>query len=151
MKKKNPLFCKNVLIYTINKTYMVQEIIISKFSCNLKIMSRYSFLEPQPDSALYIILKDGILRFTSFNITSKQGIYFTLSGVYRLIVHETYEGIISFMTIYSPYQDSTWDIRSNITLRLQEFSRALPSGTPSGEGVYWTLYPSSRPYMDTIY
>ena len=53
--------------------------------------------------------------------------------------------------IYCPYQDSTRDIRSNIPLRLQEFPRASPSGTPSGEGVYLTVYPSSRPNTDTIY
>ena len=51
--------------------------------------------------------------------------------------------------IYCPYQDSTRDIRSNIPLRLQEFPWALPLGTPSGEGVYLTAYPSPCPNMDT--
>ena len=32
---------------------MVLEIIISKFSCTLKMMSRNTFLEYQPDSASY--------------------------------------------------------------------------------------------------
>ena len=36
-------------------------------------------------------------------------------------------------------------------LRLQEFPRALPSGTPSGGGVYFTVYPSSRPNTDTVF
>ena len=53
--------------------------------------------------------------------------------------------------ISCPYEDSTRDIQSNITLRLQEFPRALPSGTPSGQGVYLTVYPSSRHNTDTIY
>ena len=26
----------------------------------------------------------------------------------------------------------------------------LPSGTPSGKGLYLTVYPSSRPNMDTV-
>ena len=35
-------------------------------------------------------------------------------------------------------------------LRLQELPPALPLGTPSGEGVYLTVYPSSRPNTDTV-
>ena len=74
----------------------------------------------------YIILKDGLLRFYSVNITSKQGVYFTVHslGVHRLIVNKTYEGNIRFMTvkiIYCPYEDSTWDIQSNIPNCFQEF------------------------------
>ena len=52
--------------------------------------------------------------------------------------------------IYCPYLDLTRDIRSNIPLCLQEFPWALPSGTPSGKGVYLTVYPESRPNTDTI-
>ena len=37
----------------------------------------------------------------------------------------------------------------NIPLHLQEFSCALPLGTPSGKGANLTVYPSSRPNMDT--
>ena len=51
--------------------------------------------------------------------------------------------------IYCLYFDLTRDIRSNKPLRLQDFPRASPSGTPSGEGVYLTVYPSSRPNTDT--
>ena len=36
------------------------------------------------------------------------------------------------------------------TLCLQEFPRALPAGTPSGKGVYLTVYLSSRLYTDTV-
>ena len=36
---------------------MVLEIIIIKFSCILKIMSRNTFPKPQPDSASYACLK----------------------------------------------------------------------------------------------
>ena len=78
---------------------------------------------------------------------------YTAKGVYRLNVNETYKGIISFMIvkmIYCPYKDSTRDIRSNIALQLQEFPRALPFGTSSGEGVYLTKYPSSRPITNTV-
>ena len=52
--RKNTFFCKHVLIYTINNISMVLEIIIIKFSCILKMMSRNTFPEPQPDSASYI-------------------------------------------------------------------------------------------------
>ena len=44
--------------------------------------------------------------------------------------------------IYCLYQDSNRDIPSNIP---------LTPGTPSGKGFYLTVYPSSRPNMDTIY
>ena len=52
--------------------------------------------------------------------------------------------------IYCPYEDSTRDIQSNIPLCLQELPWALPSETPSGEGVYFSVYPSSRPNTDTV-
>ena len=42
-------------------------------------------------------------------------------------------------------------MRSNIPLCLQEFPWALPSGTPIGEGLYLTVYPTSRPNTDTNY
>ena len=44
--------------------------------------------------------------------------------------------------------DSGYTIKYN--LYLQEFPRASPSGTPSGKGLYLTVYPSSRPITDTI-
>ena len=42
---------------------MVLEIIIIKFSCILKMMSRNTFPEPQPDSASYIVF-DRLIYFT---------------------------------------------------------------------------------------
>ena len=48
--RKNTFFLKNVLLYTINNISKVLEIIIIKFSCILKTMSRNTFPEPQPDS-----------------------------------------------------------------------------------------------------
>ena len=48
--KKN---CKNILLYSITNISMIWEIIISKLSCILKIMSRNTFSEPQPDIASY--------------------------------------------------------------------------------------------------
>ena len=53
MMKKHIFFCNNVLLYTINNLSMVLEILISKFSYSLKIISRITFPEPQPDSASY--------------------------------------------------------------------------------------------------
>ena len=50
-EEKHIFFCNNVLLYTINNISMVLKIIISKFSCILKMMSRNTFPEPQPDSA----------------------------------------------------------------------------------------------------
>ena len=41
---------------------MVLEIIITKFSCVLKIMSRNNFPEPQPDSASYADKTDAAQR-----------------------------------------------------------------------------------------
>ena len=52
--------------------------------------------------------------------------------------------------IYCSYQDSNQYIRSNIPLGLKEFPWASPSGTPSGEGVYLTVYPMSCPNTDTV-
>ena len=52
--RKKTFFCKNVLLYNINNKYMVLEIIISKFPWILKIMSRNTFPELQPDSASYV-------------------------------------------------------------------------------------------------
>ena len=52
--------------------------------------------------------------------------------------------------IYCLYKDSTRDVRSHIFLRLRQFPWASPSGTPSDEGVYLTIYPSSCPNTDTI-
>ena len=51
--RKKYFFCKNVVLNTINTTSMVLEIIINKFSCILKMMSRNTFPEPQADSASY--------------------------------------------------------------------------------------------------
>ena len=33
----------------------------------------------------------------------------------------------------------------------KEFPQDSPSGTPSGKGLYLTIYPSSRPNTDTVY
>ena len=53
--RKNKSFCNHVLIYTLNNVSMVLEIIIIKFSCIFKMMSRNTFPEPQPDSASYSV------------------------------------------------------------------------------------------------
>ena len=45
---------------------------------------------------------------------------------------------------------STRDVRSNITLCLQEFPRASPLETLSDKGVYLSVYPLSCPNTDTV-
>ena len=55
MRKKTHFFCKNELIYTINNPSVILEVSLSKFSYSLKMMSRNTFSEPQPDSASYPI------------------------------------------------------------------------------------------------
>ena len=52
--RKTYFYFKNVLLYTINNISMLLEIIISYFSCILKMMSRNTFHEPQCDSASYL-------------------------------------------------------------------------------------------------
>ena len=52
--------------------------------------------------------------------------------------------------ILYPYLVETRDIRSNIPLRLKEFPRAKPKGTPEDKGVYLTVYPESSPNIDSI-
>ena len=42
------------------------------------------------------------------------------------------------------------DFGYTVKYNLQEFPGALPSGTPSDKGLYLTVYPSSRPNMDTV-
>ena len=44
--------------------------------------------------------------------------------------------------------DSGYTVKYNPCL--QEFPGASPSGTPSGKGLYLTVYPSSRPNTDAI-
>ena len=41
-------------------------------------------------------------------------------------------------------------MRSKIPLRLKEFPRAKPEGTPEGGGVYLTVYPELSPNTDII-
>ena len=42
-------------------------------------------------------------------------------------------------------------MRSNKALCPWDFLWALPSGIPSGEGVYLTVHPPSHPNTDTVY
>ena len=49
-----------------------------------------------------------------------------------------------------PYEDNTRDLQSNISLRMKEFPRAKPKGSPKGKGVYLTVYPEWSPIMDSI-
>ena len=50
------IFCKNISIYVINNISVLVNIIFIKFSYSLKIMSRNSFSDPQPNSASYSLL-----------------------------------------------------------------------------------------------
>ena len=53
--------------------------------------------------------------------------------------------------IYCPYEDLTWIKRSNIARCRRELPWALPLATPSGEGLYLTVYPLSCPNLDTVH
>ena len=48
------------------------------------------------------------------------------------------------------YEDETRNILSNIALRLREFPRAKPEGTPKGGGLYLTVYPELSPNTGSI-
>ena len=52
-EEKNTFFCKFYSLYTINNLCVVIEIIASYFPYGLKMMSRNTLSEPQPDSASY--------------------------------------------------------------------------------------------------
>ena len=52
---------------------------------------------------LLVIIKDGILRFNSFNIHFKRGVYFTVHSIGRLIFNEINGVIISLMIIKMIY------------------------------------------------
>ena len=45
----------------------------------------YSLREGNTENQLYIIIKDGILRFYSFNITFKRGVYFISLIISKMI------------------------------------------------------------------
>ena len=51
--KKNTFFCKIKSLYTLNNLCVVIKIIASSFPYGLKMMSRNTLSEPQPDNALY--------------------------------------------------------------------------------------------------
>ena len=51
---KKTFFCKIKSLYTINNLSVVIEMIAVYFSYGLKMMSRNTLSEPQPDSASYI-------------------------------------------------------------------------------------------------
>ena len=102
-----------------------------------------------------VILTNGILKFFSLVLTSSVGYIsqYTLQGVYKLIVNDIIERIISIMIvkiIYCPYQDSTQDRPSNIGLCLMEFPWALQSGTPSCKLLNFTEHPLSRLNTDIV-
>ena len=53
-EEQNTFLCKIVSLYIINNLSVILEIIFCKFSISLKIMSRNTFPDPQPDSASYV-------------------------------------------------------------------------------------------------
>ena len=70
-----------------------------------------------------------------------------------LVYHGYYERKSTKLPIWNrmyPYSDERRDILSNIPIRLKNFQRAKPKGTPEGEGVYLTLDPESSPNTDSI-
>ena len=46
---------------------------------------------------------------------------------------------------------SVLGLDSGYTVKYTPPTLGVPSGTPSGGGVYLTIYPSSRPNTDTVY
>ena len=54
-EEKNTFPCKIKSIYTINNLCVVIEIIASSFPYGLKMMSRNTLSEPQPNSASYSV------------------------------------------------------------------------------------------------
>ena len=89
---------------------------------------------PSPSGVLsgfrqYIILKDGILRFYSFNITSQRGYIsqYTPLGVYGLIVHEINQVNIILMIVKN-YIMSVLGLDSGYTVKYTP----SPSGVPQG-------------------
>ena len=52
--RKNTFFCRIKSLYTINNLCVVIEIIASYFPYGMKMMSRNTLSEPQPDSASYV-------------------------------------------------------------------------------------------------
>ena len=57
---------------------------------------------------------------------------------------------ITLQNLQKKHMFSTRDVRSNITLCLQEFSMALPLETLSGKGLYLSVHPLSCPNTDTV-
>ena len=65
MMKKH-FFCKNVLLYTINNTSMVDiENHYQHIFLYFELMPRNTFPEPAPDSALYVGCPDTYMAVTS--------------------------------------------------------------------------------------
>ena len=65
-----------------------------------------------------------------------------------------YEGIITLIIPNNdilPISGLNLGYTSNIALRLLVLSQATPSGTPSGGGLYFTVYPLFCPHMDTVF
>ena len=52
--------------------------------------------------------------------------------------------------ILYPYKDKTRDMRSNITLWVEEFPMARPEETPEDKGINLTVYRESSPNTDII-
>ena len=65
-EEKIDCFCKIKSLYTINNLCVVIEIIASYFPYGLKMMSRNTLSEPQPDSASYVKIMP--MRVTLYHI-----------------------------------------------------------------------------------
>ena len=75
----------------------------------------------------------------------KGGVVTTQKGMLPYLVSKQLISAWSTQIILYPYWDKRRDIRSNIPLRLKEFPRAKPEGTPEGRAVYLTVYPELSP------
>ena len=89
-----------------------------------------------------LIVKIALLRISFFI----HGLDIFLKKLFEFLGSLKYFAqLLSQCMLLCLYQDETRDTRSNIPLRLKEFPRVKPEGTPEGEGVYLTVYPKSSP------
>ena len=75
------------------------------------------------------------------SISSERGLFFTVHSLGSILTNCPWDYEGKHYPTDCPYQDSTQDIRSNITLYLQEFPRVCPLRTPSGKGYIWPYMP----------
>ena len=84
---KNTFFCKNVLLYTINFLSILLKIIIIKFSCILKIVSRNTFLNL--NLTVLPILLELLRAATNYSMVLRSLPLSLIRAIYPLSPHKT--------------------------------------------------------------